>query len=112
MPGGMPRYVRVYDNGGKTFDRYTVVYTGRAAVDRTGVVAQWPYVGMSEFPFSPQGVGQHGFSEHRQCDLNKHGWPKQIGSTCHLGKRIEFIKLPKDCRDLVMADYKAIWKLK
>jgi hypothetical protein len=29
MPNGVPKYVRVYDNGGKSFDRYTVVFTGR-----------------------------------------------------------------------------------
>lgn len=29
MPDGVPRYIRCYDNGGVTADRYTVCFTGR-----------------------------------------------------------------------------------
>lgn len=96
MPKGEPRYVRCYDNGGETFDRYTVVFTGNYK-GRTECV----YVGMSENPFSPQGFGQHGSSEH-VID-----WP----SYSHLGKAIKFADLPKDCQELVISDYKEFWNL-
>lgn len=29
MPNGIPRYLRIYDNDGLTFDKYTIVFTGR-----------------------------------------------------------------------------------
>ncbi len=35
VPNGIPRYVRCYDNGGESFDRYTVVFTG-LYTQRTG----------------------------------------------------------------------------
>lgn len=47
MPNDVPRYVRIYDNGGETADRYTVVFTGL----RTG----WhQLLSMSAAPFHPQ----------------------------------------------------------
>lgn len=46
--------VRLFDNGGETFDRYTAVYFDR----ETGEYA-W-YRGMSENPFHPQGFGISG----------------------------------------------------
>jgi hypothetical protein len=57
MPNGIPRYVRCYDNGGETFDRFTVVFSGRYR-HLTG--GEFWHVGMSEHPFHPQGFGQHG----------------------------------------------------
>lgn len=44
--------VRLFDNGGETFDRYTAVY-------ETDDGETW-YRGMSENPFHPQGFGQCG----------------------------------------------------
>ena len=56
-----PRPVRIacYDNGGKTADRYTVVYLETAFEARRGGT-YYECVGMSENPFHPQGFGQHG----------------------------------------------------
>ena len=77
--------IRCYDDGGKSVDRYTVVYM------------DWPEnkpgrfyscVGMSDAPFHPQGVGQHSIAT--------------VGR--HLGKRIQFEDLPEDCRELVRRD--------
>ncbi len=45
--------VRLFDNNGETFDRYTAIYRD----DETGET--W-YRGMSENPFHPQGFGQCG----------------------------------------------------
>ena len=96
-PNGVPKNVRCYDNGGKTADRYTVVFTGNYA----GRNGQCSYLGMSGAPFHPQGFCQHG--EHTQViDQPRYG---------HIGKRIKFESLPEDCRKAVMQDYKAIWRL-
>lgn len=83
--------VRCYDNGGKTFDRYTVVFTGKY---RRYTGGHQNYVGMSDNPFSPQGFGQHGSSFE---DIDRPTYS-------HLGKKIDFDDLPKDCQQLVMSD--------
>ena len=99
-----PRSIRVYDNG-RYFDRYTVVYTGRYRYKTGG---SFMHVGMSHNPFHPQGVGQHGFS-NRQIDVNTWGFAPAIGRKCHLGRRIEFGDLPKECQQLVRWDYLDLW---
>ena len=76
--------VRIYDNGGKTADRYTAVYMD--SPERAAGMFQC--VGMSENPFHPQGFGQHSSAMPGK----------------HLGKRIAFEALPKDCQRLVMRD--------
>ena len=96
MPNGIPKNIRVYDYGSKSIDRYTVVYTGRYK-GRDGC----DYLGMSESPYHPQGVGQH-------------GWSRQIidrPSYKHLGKKIEFKDLPRDCQRAVLNDYVLLWRI-
>ena len=99
IPNGIPRYIRCYDNGGKTFDRYTVVYSGRYSK----TPGWFDYVGMSGKPFHPQGLGNHGQSQHQPVDRPSYG---------HLGKKIKFEDLPEDCKTLVTRDYKENWNLK
>jgi hypothetical protein len=98
LPGGMPRYVHCYDNGGTSYDRYTIVYTGRYR-HKTG--GSFLHVGCSAYPFHPQGFGQHGES-NQQIDYPTYG---------HLGKKIRFEALPNDVRKLVLGDYCALWDL-
>ena len=98
LPNGKPRYIRCYDDGGRTVDRYTVVFTGRYR-HKTG--GQFWDLCMSPHPFHPQGVGMHGTSE-QQIDRPKYGY---------LGKRIKFGDLPDGCRKLVKQDYKYLWDL-
>jgi hypothetical protein len=97
MPGGIPRYIRCYDYPA-SFDRYTVVYTGHYTQNTGG---QFWYVGMSTYPFHPQGFGQHGESD-RPIDRPAYG---------HLGKKISFNDLPDDCKKLVIQDYTALWNI-
>lgn len=106
FPNEMPRWIRCYDNGGETFDRYTVVFTGNYT-HKTN--RQHWYIGMSEFPCHPQGFGQHGESDTQIDVVN--GWPPAMGRKCHLGKRIPFSDLPKDCKELVLHDYKYLWDI-
>jgi len=77
--------VRIYDNGGKTIDRYTAVYMFAPETWQPGC---FDARGMSKYPFSPQGFG---------CFTS--AMPGK-----HLGKRIKFEKLPKDCKKLILQD--------
>lgn len=110
LPANVPRYVRCYDMGGYG-DRYTVCFTGKAAVEKSEHRRDYPYRAMSAAPFHPQGVGLWGATPNRPCDVNKSGFAPAIGRKNHLGKRIPFAQLPEDCRKLVLSDYKEIWKL-
>ncbi len=77
--------LRIYDNGGKTFDRYTVIPPRWAKGYRDGM--RWEAIGASELPYHPQGFGMH-VSAH----------PGK-----HLGARIHWDELPQGvkqfCRD-------------
>ena len=77
---GAPEYVRsVFDNKGKTCDRYTVTFTGTLWFAGLGRNVQ--YLGMSDNPTHPQGFSQWGecpasYSPSRQkirwLDLPEH----------------------------------------
>jgi hypothetical protein len=96
LPNNKPRYIRCYDNGGKTVDSYTVVFTGRYRHKTNRATL---YLCMSANPFHPQGFGQHG-----EGDIDSRGYS-------HLGKKIGFDQLPEDCQKLVLSDYKDIWDI-
>ena len=114
LHGGVPRWMRVYDNGGETTDRYTVVFTGRYTHRTLG--QHWS-MSMSGAPFWPQGVCLH--NEYPfQVDSVKHVsgrrihcWPPAIGRKCYLGVRIRFQDLPKDCQKAAMDAYEYLWDL-
>ena len=93
-----PKRIRCYDNGGKTIDRYTVVFTGRYR-HKTG--NEFLYLAMNQTPFHPLGFGQHG-SFRVQIDRPSYK---------HLGKKINFSDLPKDCQTLVTSDYNDLWAI-
>jgi hypothetical protein len=117
MPNGIPRYIRIYDNGGESADRYTCVYSGHynnIGKSVRGIHANkaYHYVAMSEAPYSHCGIGLHGSTEWHCCDVNKSGFAPAIGRKNHLGKRISFSELPEDCKKLVVDDYKDIWEIK
>lgn len=98
LPGGVPKKVRIYDNGGESSDRYTVVFTGNIP----GKLLGWTfYLAMSGAPFHPQGVGLH-------CE---NFGPIDTPRYSHLGRKITFGDLPADCQRLVLQDYKDYWKL-
>lgn len=80
----MENTIRIYDNGGKTFDRYTVVFM-TLPERRPGTFSA---LGMSANPFHPQGYGMH-------CSA----MPGR-----HLGRRIALAQLPDPCQRLVRRD--------
>ncbi len=99
MPNGIPRYVRCYDNGGETLDRYTIVFTGYYSGKKSRVCE---YVGSSEFPSSPMGFYQHGEGHDGAIDRPTYS---------HLGKKITFESLPDTVKPHIIHDYKSIWNL-
>lgn len=112
LPNGYPRYVRVYDNEGKTTDRYTVVFSGRYnnRVDRTS--REYLHLGMSENPLSPQGFCQLNGSQHIiDVDEKERRWAPGYGKSNHLGKRIHWHELPEDCKKAALHAYREIWGL-
>ena len=54
LDGAPAGILDIFDNGGETHDRYTVVYN---YPDQDGRDIWLPYRGMSEHPSSPQGFG-------------------------------------------------------
>jgi len=115
MPNGLPRYIRVYDNDGRTLDRYTVVFTGNYSNigKKRGETRNYShiYLAMSDCPCHPQGFCQHGETEEIIDTDRKSGWAPSIGRENHLGTRIQFRDLPEDCRKVVISDYKDLWNL-
>lgn len=76
--------LRIYDNGGKTADRYTVLFMDQ----KERSADTFACLGMDKDPFHPCGIGQH-----------SSGTPG-----VHLGRRIPFDLLPEPCRRAVLAD--------
>ncbi|AQH05800.1 hypothetical protein A9R05_43065 (plasmid) [Burkholderia sp. KK1] len=74
---------RIYDNNGKTADRYTVLYM--LEPERSGLYAGR---GMNDEPYHPMGIGM--------CISGAPGR--------HLGRKITFDDLPEDCRRVVISD--------
>lgn len=81
--------VNVYDNKGKTADRYTAVYTKK-------INGEYVYLAMNDYPCHPQGIALHGFNRSR---IDKPSYK-------HLGKKIKFEDLPIDCKKLIKEDLK------
>ena len=76
----------IYDNGGETVDRYTIVYDEYAT--STPGEELLLCLGMDGDPFHPQGFRQH----------------SSYQDGAHLGKEIGFFDLPVPCQLAVMAD--------
>jgi hypothetical protein len=75
--------ISCWDDGGKTLDRYTVVFLDQPSNSRN-----YSALAMSSNPFHAQGFGQHTWS--------------MIGP--HLGKKIKFEQLPYNCQICVKRD--------
>lgn len=139
IPKGIPRWLRVYDNGGgfTSFCRKCLNYSDadfcdvsqcghktvcgypeKGSFDRYTVVFTGhykgregcDYIGMSQHPSHPQGFGQHGHHAS-QSDVGGSGFPPAVGDRGDLGRRITFQTLPPDCQRLALLTYMAIWGL-
>ena len=93
------KQVAIFDNGGRSFDRYTVIYLYEPVyTDR------FFYVAMSKNPYHPQGFGQHGEMVLYANELTQLRKGKGRRLFSHLGERILFSDLPEDCQKLVIHD--------
>ena len=79
--------VACYDNGGKTADRFTVVFLDQSERGENTFAA----LGMNHEPFHPMGIGMH---------VTAMDGP-------HLGEPIPFEDLPADCQRCAMQDLKS-----
>jgi hypothetical protein len=79
---------RCYDNGGRTLDRFTVVFDRYSISEHTQCSRFMDSLSMNARPFHPQGFCQHG-----QAVLGR-----------HLGQRVPFDRLPADCQKAILAD--------
>ena len=100
LPGGIPKWIRCYDNGGTdapdgSIDRFTVVFTRIND-------GYCHYLALNESPFSPLGFCQHG-EDRDVIDKPRYS---------HLGKKITFDDLPRDSQIAVLQDYLDIWSLR
>jgi hypothetical protein len=83
----------IADNGGKTVDRYTVLYTPYTVDNGMGSLETWfPYIGMSASPYHPQGFCQHGELPYRYS----------VWGTNQ--KVLELADLPEDCQKVVRGE--------
>lgn len=77
--------LRCYDNGGKTYDRFTILPPRWESDDwkhRTRDGLLWQGIASCETPFHPMGFGMH----------------IEAAAGSHLGKRVPFESLPADVR--------------
>ena len=88
-----PKKIRIYDNGGKTIDRYTAVFTGNYK-GRNGICH---YIGFSV----PQQFWIHD-DDSNIIDYPKYG---------HLGKKIKFADLPEESQRALKDEYCDIWEI-
>ncbi len=79
----MPSQIRIYDNGGKTVDRYTLVVP---SINEPGKLDMY---GFNSVPYHPQGFGQYAGSYDK------------MGSYSHLGKLVSFDDLPEQAQKYV-----------
>ena len=140
LPDGVPKYIRIYDNGGgfPNFCRKDFMFfdeavcptcggktipqpEGAGTADRYTAVfsgnykgrdGRCDYIGMSSRPFHPQGVGMRG--EHNRVIDAPSGFTPKLGDVAPFGegnRRVPWGVLPPECKRLVLGDYFAIWDL-
>lgn len=91
-----------FDNGGESFDRYTLI---EGETNEYGRVL-W-YIGSSENPCHPQGFWQHGELSAAHCINDKGRF-----DLSHLGKRVPFSSLPAAVQDQYRDEYNTYTKPK
>lgn len=88
LEGAPSALLAVYDNGGKSADRYTALYG--APLWQPSMGSMLPARFMSAYPSHPQGIGL--FGEHPAWDR------------AALGRKVRFLDLPDDVRHCIIRD--------
>ena len=98
LPNGWPRWLKLYDNGGKSKDCYFAVFTK----GRPGYWRAYQTVSFNAVPNHPQmGIYMH----------NEYTRPGELKLGAHLGKRIDIQELPPDCVRAIYEEYCYWWDL-
>ena len=84
IAAGKRKVCRIWDNQGKTLDRYTIAFKGYR-LEGYGMV--YPYLASSTNPF-------HEFGQHEES--------KEFMKGKHLGKRVAFEGLPDDVKKFIL----------
>ena len=92
---GRPKKIRIYYQEGVA-DCWTIVFTGNY---RKNPRDEYLYLGASDNPYHPQGIGQHGSSSH----------PLDRPKYSHLGKKRTFDQMPDRLKDWVREEYAELW---
>lgn len=88
LEGAPPALLAVYDNGGKSADRYTALYGAPLWEPSFGHMVPCRF--MSQHPSHPQGIGL--FGEHPANDR------------AALGRKVTFKSLPAEVQRCIMSD--------
>jgi hypothetical protein len=84
----------VFDNGGETVDRYTVLLGGSLLIRPDTGTPYVPYLGMSDAPTHPQGFSQWGELRAHEAAAYRYREGK---------RRIRWLDLPEHIREHVKA---------
>jgi len=89
-PDHTPARLAIYDNGGQTVDRYTVIFTHKKVHGYWFGVCSSEGMYVSQWLQDPYRIDQPSYK--------------------HLGKKITFAQMP-DCKlkNVILAEYKDIW---
>jgi hypothetical protein len=90
-----PKYMKVYDNGGATLDRYTIIYTRKKVNDREYLALK-----LSDEPDDQ-------FHNKHTILLDK----ASSSNVPMAGKEIPFEKLPHRCQEIAQEYYADLWKV-
>jgi hypothetical protein len=94
---GEPRYIRCYETKrNPTIDRFVIVFTRASCFSGKDYIGRVLYVSASGNPCHPTGFWQHGEAWRHEFSPN--------------GSRIKFSELPEQCRQLVLEEYKYLWR--
>jgi hypothetical protein len=95
---GSPKYLRCYEvKRNPTIDRFTIVFTRASCFMGKEFRGRVYYVGASGNPAHPLGFYQHG-----------EAWSWEFHAP---GSRVAFSSLPLELQDVVMREYRDLWRI-
>jgi hypothetical protein len=95
---GAPKYLRCYEKKrNPAIDRFTVVFCRASKFMGDDYRGRVYYISADDTPAHPLGFYQHG--EARR------------GEFCPCGSRVKWEDLPRQLRDVVLAEYCNVWKI-
>jgi hypothetical protein len=95
---GAPKYLRCYETKrNPTIDRFTVVFCHASKFMGPDYIGRVYYISADDQPTLPLGFYQHGEA--------------RLGEFCPCGSRIKWGDVPRQLRDVVLAEYCDAWEI-